>query len=244
MYGRPLVVTTSRRFVASAVAVLALATTGVRSSPGAEPRMNRVSRQMLCVTEGSLQETNGRLSVNVSKMRAYLNRWTSQAVAARITYLGPTAIETKLASGETRRQFGLKLRAQDACNLVYAMWRIQPESELVVSVKTNPGQHASSECGNRGYHNARPLHSSPVPSLRPGDQHVLRAEMNGEQLRVFVDDGMVWDGKVGAEALLFDGPVGIRSDNVKLEMDLQSGDISGAHANTMIPCRSGPSEAE
>ena len=72
-----------------------------------------------------------------------------------------------LASGEMRRQFGLKLRAEDACNLVYAMWRIEPESKLVVSVKSNPGQHTSAQCGNRGYQNIKPLHSSPLPSLRP-----------------------------------------------------------------------------
>ena len=35
-----------------------------------------------------------------------------------------------------------KLRAEDACNLVYVMWRIEPQSRLVVSVKRNPGQHA------------------------------------------------------------------------------------------------------
>ena len=41
--------------------------------------------------------------------------------------------------GELRRQFGLKLRAQDACNLVYVMWRIEPASKLVVSIKCRTG---------------------------------------------------------------------------------------------------------
>jgi hypothetical protein len=57
------------------------------------------------------------------------------------------------------------LRAEDACNLVYLMWRIEPESRLVVSVKRNPGQHASAECGNRGYQNVKPRYSAPIPSL-------------------------------------------------------------------------------
>jgi hypothetical protein len=62
------------------------------------------------------------------------------------------------------------------------MRRIEPESKLVISVKINPGQNT--ECGNRGYQNIKALHSWPVPELRPGDRHLLRAEMNGEQLCV------------------------------------------------------------
>jgi hypothetical protein len=113
-----------------------------------------VPRANLCVTEGVIDELPGqRLSVSVPKMRAYLNAFTPQVVEAHFTYLGSTGNEARLGSGELRRQFGLKLRAQDACNLVYAMWRIEPESKLVVSVKSNPGQHTSAECGNRGYRN-------------------------------------------------------------------------------------------
>src|SRR5205807_9405321 len=111
-------------------------------------------REMLCVTEGTIEEgASQRLSVSVPKMRAYVNRRTSQAVKAHFTYLGGTDNEAKLGSGELRRQFGFKLRAQDPCNLVYAMWRIEPESQLVVSVKTNPGRHTSAECTNHGYKN-------------------------------------------------------------------------------------------
>jgi hypothetical protein len=90
----------------------------------------------------------------------------SQLVEAHFTLLGSTGNEAMLGSGELRRQFGLKLRAQDVCNLVYAMWRIEPESKLVVSVKSNPGQHTSAECANRGYRNIKPRHSTPVPVLR------------------------------------------------------------------------------
>src|SRR5208283_1119081 len=103
-----------------------------------------VSRERLCVTEGAVEEMPvGRLNVNVSKMRAYVNALTEQLVEAQFTYLGSTGNEARLGSGELRRQFGLKLRAQDACNLVYVMWRIDPESKLVVSIKSNPGQHTS-----------------------------------------------------------------------------------------------------
>src|ERR1700722_4185326 len=156
-----------------------------------------VSRSNLCVTEGAIEELAGRgLSVTSPKMRAYLNAFTPQLVEAQFTYLGSTGNEAPLGSGELRRQFGLKLRAQDACNLVYAMWRIEPESKLVVSIKSNPGEHTSTQCGNRGYQNIKPRRSVPVPTLRSGDTHVLRAQMNGAEMQVFADNKLIWDGSV------------------------------------------------
>ena len=204
-----------------------------------------VSRDNLCVTEGSIDKaTDTRLLVNVPKMRAYVNSWTSPAVEAHFTYLGPTAQESRLGSGQVRRQFGLKLRAQDPCNLVYAMWRIEPESKLVVSLKRNPTQHTSAECGNQGYQNIKPQRFSPVPLLRPGDAHTLRAEMNGEELRVFADDREVWEGSVGADAASLEGPVGIRSDNARLELDLKASEYVGTHPNYAITCKSGAEASE
>jgi hypothetical protein len=199
-----------------------------------------ISKANLCVTEGTIEELPGqRLSVNVAKMRAYVNAYTQQQAEVRFTYLGGTSNEAPLASGEMRRQFGLKLRAQDACNLVYAMWRIEPESRLVVSVKSNPGQHTSAQCGNRGYQNIKPTRSTPVPVLNPGDTHTLRAEMNGAELRVFADKSLVWEGSVGPEALTFDGPVGIRSDNARLQIYLET----GPPAKQQLPgCRGPESE--
>jgi hypothetical protein len=199
------------------------------------------SRADLCVTEGAIEELpGGRLSVTVPKMRAYLNAATPQEVAVRFTYLGSTGNEARLGSGELRRQFGLKLRAQDACNLVYAMWRIEPESKLVVSVKSNPGQRTSAECANRGYRNIKPLHSKPVPVLEIGATHELRAQMNGEELQVFADNTLVWQGSVGSEAAALNGPVGMRSDNAKLELEFRAPQFS-----TRGPgCRTGPGESE
>ena len=183
-----------------------------------------VSRANLCVTEGAIEELPGRrLSVSVPKMRAYVNAYTQPLAEVRFTYLGSTGNEAPLASGEMRRQFGLKLRAQDACNLVYAMWRIEPESKLVVSVKSNPGEHTSAQCGNHGYQNIKPRRSVPVPTLRSGDTHVLRAQMNGAEMQVFADNSLVWEGSVGQDALAFDGPVGMRSDNARLQIDLRTG---------------------
>jgi hypothetical protein len=47
--------------------------------------------------------------------------------------------------------------------------------------------------------------------------------MKGAELQVFADNSLVWEGSVGPDALAFDGPVGIRSDNARLEIDLRTG---------------------
>lgn len=195
----------------------------------------------LCVTEGAIEKaSSGHLAVDVPKMRAYVNGWASQAIEARFTYLGPTAEESSLASGETRRQFGLKLHAANSCNLVYAMWRIGPESKIVISVKSNPGQSKSSECGNHGYRTIKATNGMAVPALRPGDTHTLGTEMNGDELRVFIDRTLAWEGRVGAEAAELRGPVGIRSDNVRLSFDLNAGEYVGVHPQYMLACQGGP----
>jgi hypothetical protein len=175
-------------------------------------------------------------------MRAYVNAWTAQSIEARFHYLGPTSNEEALGSGEMRRQFGFKLRAQDPCSLVYAIWRINPESKLVVSVKRNPSAHTSAECGNRGYENIKPRKSAPLPPLRSGDSHTLRAEMKKEDLRVFVDNREVWSGDVGADAAALAGRVGIRSDNARLEFDLKTGPYEGAHPNYWRACQTSDSD--
>ncbi len=199
----------------------------------------RVRRGSLCVTEGTIAETAGdRLSVSVPKMRAYVNTWASQAIELRFTYNGSTQKKVALGSGEMRQQFGLKLRAQDACNLVYAMWRVEPESKLVVSVKRNPGAHTSAACGERGYENLTPRRAADLPRLRPGESHTLRAEMKKEELQVFVDDREVWAGEVGADAAKIEGPVGIRSDNAQLQFELKAGEYAGVHPNYVLGCKS------
>jgi hypothetical protein len=206
-------------------------------------RLEPVSRAQLCVTEGALEDApGGALAVNVPKMRAYVNALTPPAVEAQFTYFGSTGSEARLGSGELRRQFGLKLRAADACNLVYAMWRSEPESKLVVSVKANPGQHSSAECGNRGYRNIKPHRNIPVPVLRSGDTHTLRAEMDGAEMKVFADNVLVWEGLVGS--LAFDGPVGIRSDNARLQIKLRAARPLAVQAGRTLGCRSGPEQSE
>jgi hypothetical protein len=238
-----------RRFLAAAALLAGLS--AVPLSGRNEPRLSQVPRSALCVTQGALEQSPGQgLSadlahwVNVPKMRAYVKGLTTQTVALNFAYLGPIATESALGAGEIRRQSGLKLRAQDPCNLVYVIWRVEPESRFVVSVQSNPGQRTSAECANRGYRNIKPRRGSPAPLLYPGETHTLRAEMDANVLRVFADGGLVWEGLQGAEVLNLNGPVGIRSDNVRLRLQLEAGEPAGAHPDYVVACKSGPPESE
>lgn len=206
-------------------------------------KMLAIGRGQLCVTEGTVNKGKGdELSVDVTKMRAFVTEETAETVEAHFTYLGGTAKTSALGSGEVRRQFGLKLRAQDACNLVYAMWRFEPKNEIVVSVKSNPGMHESSECGNKGYTNIKASHSSPVPEMKKESKHALRAELNGQEMTVTVDEKVVWEGSVGLAALAFDGPVGMRSDNVHIQVEMFAGGSNAKKGFQLPECKSNSGE--
>jgi hypothetical protein len=47
--------------------------------------------------------------------------------------------------------------------------------------------------------------------------------MNGAEMQVYADNFPVWEGSVGPDALAFDGPVGIRSDNAHLQIEFLTG---------------------
>jgi hypothetical protein len=221
---------------------LVVMTVGVASGSTSLP--HSVSRTDLCVTEGTIDElpASHRFIVDSPKMRAYVNAKPVQSIEARFTYLGASSHDVPLGSGTMRRQFGLKLHAQDACNLLYAMWRIEPESKLVVSIKENPGQHLSAECGNRGYRNIKPQRATPTPKLRPGDVHTLRAEMTPTTMNIYIDETLAWQGPLGSDVLKWDNRVGIRSDNVRVQFDLTAPIVQENPGSEN--CRLEPSDAE
>jgi len=207
--------------------------------------MSLISRSGLCVTEGEVlaHGTSG-LSVDVPKMRAYVNQPAADRAQIHFTYLGPTATRSALGSGASRVQFGLKLHSADACNLVYVMWRIEPESKLVVSVKSNPGQHSSSQCSNHGYQNIKARSSLPAPPLTAGQSHTLRATLRADELQAFIDDRLVWQGSLGPIAASMQGSAGIRSDNARLQFNLESDHASPNPTSRLPGCRTGPEESE
>lgn len=173
------------------------------------------------VTNGTIENAErGRLMVSTKEMRAVLKSETRQDVTVKFTYLGPTAEVSRLGSGEVRSQFGIKLRAQDNCNLVYVMWHFVPDHKIAVSVKRNPGQSTHEECLDHGYITKfKPRRSTPVATVPPDQPHKLRAAMKGSTLTVTADDRIVWEGDLGPVALEFDGPVGVRSDNARVVFD-------------------------
>ena len=201
----------------TAALMLLLASNG----PRAPTDLVRAGLEDLRVTEGKVAPgPDGLLRIEEPKVRAVVRRPTGPTAELRFVYLGPSAELKPLSSGEMRSQIGLKLRAEDGCNLLYAMWRIAPKPGLVVSVKRNPGMHSSGDCGNGGYTNLKPRRGTRVAAFHPGERHAIRAEQRGEELRVLVDGAPAWEGTLPPDALSLRGPSGFRSDNVRSDLEL------------------------
>jgi hypothetical protein len=183
------------------------------------PALQPIARADLTVTEGSVETSNGRFLIDVPEMRAVLRAPTTQSIEVHFAYLGPTEYTETLGNGEVRRQFGVKLRAQNACNVLYVMWWAAPTQTLAVSMKHNPGMQSSSQCQDGGYVSLQPARWTRSPELQSGSSHILRADLNNQDLHVRIDGELMWEGPVPPAALSFDGPVGLRSDNVRVIFD-------------------------
>jgi hypothetical protein len=169
-----------------------------------------------CVTRGHVSA-----HVNEAKFRAVAPGSDGEAAEVRFTYLGPSDVEKPLASGLPRRQIGLKLRAEDGCNLVYVMWRISPKNEIVVSLKRNPGKKTNRQCGSDGYRNYKPRTATAPAPPTAGSRHTLSAAIQDRMLRVFADGTLAWEGALDDDAASLRGPAGVRSDNLKLDLELR-----------------------
>ncbi len=188
----------------------------------ADPAPPKVSQAQMHVTLGAVKRLgSGRFAVTDPKVRMVVPT-TQDDAEVDFRYLGPTAKTAPLASGEIRRQVGIKLRAANGCNVVYAMWRFEPKNELVVSVKRNDGKSIHAQCGAHGYRDVAPGVYRAPPAPRVGASHALRAKITQGRLHVSIDDKLVWDGALPGEAFAFDGPTGLRSDNVRLELDFHA----------------------
>ena len=172
-----------------------------------------IAHDQICVTKGEVADA----AIREPTVRAFARGSTGDAAALTFTFSGDADRGRALANGELRRQMGLKLRAQDSCNVVYVMWRLDPKPKLEISVKANPGKRTHEECGADGYTKIKPARSHPLPPLEVGSTHTLRAEIVGDELFAWVDNALVWSGTLPAEARSISGPAGMRSDNVKLD---------------------------
>jgi hypothetical protein len=193
----------------------------------------------LRLTEGTAVPDGARVHVTEPATRGYLEHSTGDDAELEIEYLGPTAQLSTLASGDSREQVGLKLRAQDSCNVIYVMWRLDQDSgakrEITVQLKRNTDAHTHEECGNAGYTRVRPTFRAKPPILRVERRsaedtthyaHTLRAAITSssesrEQLEVYADGALVWRGTLPAEARQLRGPAGFRTDNVDVVLTLR-----------------------
>lgn len=167
----------------------------------------------LHVTKGAAPDGK----VNSPTFRAVMPGTSGDAVSLAFVYRGWSHAMRLLASGQERRQIGLKLRAANSCNLVYVMWRMDP-MEVEVSVKANLGKHLHSECGVNGYTKIHPSYHADVSALVVGSSHAMSAEIVGDELLAWIDGRLVWRGQLPGVVHSIAGPSGIRSDNVAYDI--------------------------
>jgi hypothetical protein len=202
-------------------AALGVAWAGASLASPSVDALTRVAPPHLAVEAGDVERLSGdAFALRRPGVRAVVPNSSGSAARIVFTYLGPTRREEPLASGELRRQIGLKLRAHDTCNVVYAMWHVAPDTGIQVQVKANPGQRTHAECRDRGYRTLRPATASAVPKVEVGARHVLAARIVGRQLTVEADGVPAWQGELPDEAFAFDGPAGFRSDNGAFDAEL------------------------
>jgi hypothetical protein len=205
------------------IAVVALAgALGTASGVAAKTSAwHPIPRHQLEVTSGAVSTygPKAELYTNEPEMRAVVRDGGRHASRARVWFRlqGASTITKPLGSGLVRRQIGLKLQASDPCNLVYVMWRNFPDRAIEISVKRNPGQTTSAQCGNNGYTD---LAVVPIP-VPASDHHAHTLEVHTRPgadgslaVAVYTDGSLLRRQRVPAAlAAGLAGPVGVRSDN-------------------------------
>lgn len=168
----------------------------------------------LCVTTGA-----AKIGAKIEKsMRAVAKGTDGEAASLTFKYGGELENMKQLESGEVRRQIGLKLRAENGCNLIYVMWRLDPKPMILAQVKRNQGAKDHKACGAGGYKWVKAKVQNPPPALTVGTAYTLRAEIENEQLQVFVDDTLYWRGDLPESVRDLRGPAGLRSDNLAFDL--------------------------
>jgi len=197
--------------------VLALGACGsnLEASPERAPPKKLVPAAELCVSRGSVAIG---ATTDEPTTRATVRGAGGDAASIEFVYRGDTEVVRELASGSARRQLGLKLRAANGCNLVYVMWRLDPVPKIDVSVKVNPSGLDHADCGADGYTKVKPTKSWRLPVLAAGDRHTLRAAIAGDDLTAWIDERVVWRGRLPASARALIGPAGLRSDNFAFDL--------------------------
>lgn len=192
----------------------------------AQPRERGVKPADVCVTNGAVEkDLSGKFVINTPSSRAVIKGSDDSATAIKFEYLGPAAGETKLASGIVRRQLGIKLRAEDSCNVIYVMWGIDPQPGLMISMKVNEGKTTHSECGVKGYKLIPSTFEKSISPIKIGEPRTLAANLDeNSNLTVRVDGDVVWEGTAFPSAKTMYGYSGVRTDNVRVRFEWLSDD--------------------
>jgi len=187
----------------------------------AQPRERAIKPGDICVTNGALEKgSSGKLVVNTPSSRAVAKGANDSVAAIRFEYLGPAAGETRLASGVVRRQLGVKLRAEDSCNVIYIMWGVEPQPGLIISMKVNEGKSTHAECGVKGYKLVPATFERPIAPIKAGEPRALAANLDDRgKLTVRVDGEVAWEGQTFPTANKMYGYPGIRTDNVRMRFE-------------------------
>lgn len=194
------------------------------ASPAASPAAAPASAQPLteppltCLSAGAGSWRDGALAIEAPITRGVWPGTDGERAGIEVEVLGPTGQQAPAASGRVLQQVGLKLRAQDPCNVLYVMWPAAPATGLRILVKANEGRSAFAQCGAKGYATIRPDSTAPFAPLRAGEPRRMEAAITGGQLSVAIDGHTVWSGTIGAAAAALAGPAGFRVDNLRVQL--------------------------
>lgn len=211
----------------------------------AHPRERGVKPADVCVTNGAVEkDPSGKFVINTPSSRAVVKGSDDSAAAIKFEYLGPAAGETKLASGVVRRQLGIKLRAEDSCNVIYVMWGIEPQPGLIVSMKVNEGKTNHAECGVKGYKLVPSTFEKVIAPIKIGESRTLAANLDdNNKLTIRVDGEVAWEGTAFPTAKTMYGYTGVRTDNVRMRFEWLSDDNEipasrkGGRAAPKVACK-------
>lgn len=148
--------------------------------------------------------------------RIDLPQFSGESLSIKGVYDGPSDPTIANADGSIVRQFGIKMRNANTCNICYVMRVVEPISRIVVSVKNNPGMTLNAECRDGGYTSYA---SVLISQIYPGQEYELSARIadGTNTLMVYYNKEPIWIGEVGAA---WSGIGGIRTDNVKTHLEV------------------------
>ncbi|RJO71883.1 MAG: hypothetical protein C4523_03465 [Myxococcales bacterium] len=119
-------------------------------------------------------------------------------------------------------QVGLSLRTDDACNGIFVVWTIAPESRIEARLKRNPGKRTRWLCGDVG---ETSLGTAAAPTIEKDGLHNLAAFIVDENLKVAADGKEVFSAPLPQTAAELDGPAGVLGDNGRFDVALRAGDV-------------------